>query len=107
MKNSMQAKWYIHHFADYHEIEDTEDYKAIELGCFPPKNDRSFRGGCYRYFGLYYKGRKPAFAKVFDAILSKINLDGFGFTLEEHLTKEEAKEEVRESVKLALKPQKC
>lgn len=61
--------WYVEHFDDYHEIE-SKTHKTLELGCFPVE-DYSYR----RYFGLFYKGRRPAFDKVFKSVLKKAFTD--------------------------------
>lgn len=63
MKNNFRIK--IH--GDYHEIMDTKIYKSIELGCFPTKGEM-----CNNYFGLYYKGRKPAIEKILNSLFRKI-----------------------------------
>lgn len=66
-------KFSIRHFDDYHEIVPAKGGKAIELGCFPPD-----RGYYYcRYFGLFYKGRKPTVKQVLDRLYPKIHLGDF------------------------------
>jgi hypothetical protein len=65
--------FYIKHFNDYHQIQDDE-YKSIELGCFPPKNGDY---GYFRYFGLFYKGRKPSFKTVFSLMKERVYLGSF------------------------------
>jgi hypothetical protein len=54
--------WYVHHFADYHDIESNNRFKAIELGCFPVQN------WCSRYFGLFYVDKVPSLEEVFNAV---------------------------------------
>jgi hypothetical protein len=58
----MNSKFTIKHFDDYHEIQ-SETQNCIELGCFPPKRTDY---GYFRYFGLFYKGRKPSFNAVME-----------------------------------------
>jgi hypothetical protein len=65
----MKSTFKILHFNDYHCIKSCT-YKTIELGCFPAKNHAYFR-----YFGLFYKGRKPSFDKVFNNIKKKIDMN--------------------------------
>lgn len=72
LERNMKNRFYIKHYRDYHEIEAPEGYQAIELGCFP--NDDA---GCCRYFGLYYKGRKPSLARVLNSLLKKVDLGEF------------------------------
>lgn len=58
-------------FDDYHEINDTKNCYAIELGCFPPKD---FNGYSV-YFALFYnkKDKKPTFKDIEKSLFSKIN----------------------------------
>jgi len=89
--------WNIRHFDDYHEIEPQKPKeKAIELGCFPPK-----RGyGYFRYFGLFYQGRKPSQKVVLEQLKKMVHLGKFVHqnTGEEvGLQYEELKESVSES----------
>lgn len=57
----------IRSFDDYHEIV-AKGLKAVELGCFPQK------GYDYcRYFGLFYKGRRPSFAQVWPRLRRRID----------------------------------
>lgn len=66
------STFFIKHFDDYHEIR-SKTHKYIELGCFPPKKDNP---GYCRYFGLFWKGRKPSIAKVIASLKKKIDLSG-------------------------------
>ena len=62
------SKWYIRHFGDYHEIE-SPTMKTLELGCFVPKGDPH---GCCRYFGLFYKGKRPPRREVIARLLTRV-----------------------------------
>jgi hypothetical protein len=92
-------KFYIKHFNDYHDIE-SETYKCEELGCYPAKN---FDGGYNRYFGLFWKGRKPSLKKVVASMLRKVD-----FSENEHyftgddisITKADLISELKENWKL-------
>lgn len=64
--------YYIKHFSDYHEIQDDE-YKCVELGCFPPKRSYDF---C-RYYGLFYKGRRPSFKTIFPKMKKLVHIGYF------------------------------
>lgn len=97
MTNSKQAEWYIHHFYDYHEIENIGKYKAIELGCFPIKNQQY-----HRYFGLFYTGRKPAMDKVLEAVSEIVDFNHV-LTNEDETTSDDIQKEVKTSIRLALK----
>jgi len=97
MTNS-QAKWYIHHFADYHEINDIGEYKSIELGCFPTKES-----SYHRYFGLFYTGRKPGADKVLDAVLGLVDVIVAPKNEEDYDETTTTANEVKESIRLALK----
>lgn len=66
----MKNTFYIRVFSDYHEIQDTEKFKSIELGCFPSKG-----GWCRNYFGLFYKGRKPKLERIRNSLCRKIDFD--------------------------------
>jgi hypothetical protein len=67
-------KFMVKHFDDYHDILHYDgEYNAIELGCFPVRE----YGYC-RYFGLFYKGRKPLIRKVLDSVLRKVTLRKLG-----------------------------
>jgi hypothetical protein len=82
---------------DYHEIDPPKGWKAIELGCWPPKQDNYCK-----YFGIYYKDRKPSLERVFKRVCRKIN---FG-QVEHCYTGEDVsvnKEEVFEECKQVLK----
>lgn len=89
------SKWYIKHFRDYHEIQ-SETFKTIELGCFPTPHH-----GYTRYFGLFYKGRKPSVKNVYNRMLKKV-----AFGVRQHhrtgqeigIFKEDLLEEVKESM---------
>jgi hypothetical protein len=81
---------------DYHEIVPPKGWRAIELGCFPAK------GASYgRYFGLYYKEKRPAIASVITSVLRKVE---FGEVIHYRtgedisMTKEEVVGEVKESL---------
>jgi hypothetical protein len=91
----VSANWYIHHFSDYHEIGNIGKYKAVELGCFPTKNEFY-----HRYFGLFYIGRKPALDDILKAIDKMIDYDK---TKDSEFTPKE----IKKSIKLALKGQSC
>jgi hypothetical protein len=73
MKKSKSTKieFKILDFDDYHSIH-SEHYKTIELGCFPPKN-----GGYFRYYGVFYKGRKPSIEKVMKVLDRKLKYGSF------------------------------
>lgn len=67
----MKKNWMVKHFEDYHEIE-SDTHNVIELGCFPVADY------CHcRYFGLFYKGRRPSLPLVVKDVLSKIKLGEF------------------------------
>ena len=75
--------WKIQHFDDYHSITQYEgEYKVIELGCFPVKENYGYD----RYFGLFYKGKKPKFEDVFAAMKKKVkfNLPSINWPLTEN-----------------------
>lgn len=66
--------WMIRHFDDYHDIiyrdkryDTGEKYNTLELGCYPVKDY-----GYNRYFGLFYKGRKPSLKRVYASMLRKV-----------------------------------
>lgn len=61
----------IRHFDDYHEIR-SKTHRYIELGCWPVKNEDY---GYNRYFGLFFKGRKPSATRVLAALKRKVDLD--------------------------------
>lgn len=63
----------IKHFDDCHEIE-SEDGKAIELGCFPVA-----KHGYSRYFGLFYTGRhnKPTVEEVMRVLRRQVTFGDF------------------------------
>lgn len=63
----MKSSFSIRHFNDYHEIY-SNTLNTIELGCFPVEE----YGYC-RYFGLFYKGRKPSLKKVMASIKKKVD----------------------------------
>lgn len=68
-----KTKWYLQSFGDYHEIPLTDsNYKSIEIGCFPVRN----YGYC-RYFGLFYKGRRPKLQEVYNRLIPKISVGDF------------------------------
>jgi hypothetical protein len=73
IKQQMKTNFYIKHFDDYHEIRDNE-YKSVELGCFPPKRGNY---GYFRYFGLFYKGKRPSFETVFPEIKKLVYTGSF------------------------------
>lgn len=84
-------------FDDYHDIIPPKGYKSIELGCFPPKNH-----WCFKYFGLFYKTRKPSVNKVFEELKKKVHFGEFyhGRTNEEiGITEQELFEEVSKALK--------
>lgn len=58
-------------FDDYHEISNAvrPGEKWLELGAFAPANS-----GGLMYYGLFYKGHKPAVKKVADALFPMVNL---------------------------------
>ena len=60
-----KRRWYVKHFADYHEIESST-YKCVELGCWPVS-----AAGCSRYFGLFWKGKAPSREKILKSVLDK------------------------------------
>lgn len=64
--------FYVEHFADYHEIEGTHGYTAIELGCFPTENQQY-----NRYFGLFYKGRRPSLKVILEVLEGMVRIDQF------------------------------
>ena len=93
-----KAYWYIKCFDDYHEIIHHKGrYKAIELGCWMPENGCSYN----LYYGLFYKGRKPTFQKVFNKLLKMVLLnDGDPpFMYLPGITKEELACELKEVLK--------
>ena len=83
--------WTIKHFDDYHEIESKTN-KTLELGCFVPKG-----WGYARYFGLFYKGKRPKRREVMSRLLKRVEL---GQVLHERtqenitMTEKEVKQEV-------------
>jgi hypothetical protein len=87
-------KWFVKHFADYHEIY-SDKYKTIELGCFPVD-------GCGRYFGLFYKGRKPSVSQIAKSVLGKVSCEARHFRTGEDISV--TKQEVIEEIKAAIKP---
>lgn len=83
--------WYIRSFDDYHDIE-SETFNTFELGCFPEPNF-----GYCRYFGLFYKGKRPPRKQVIGRLLKrvfvgKINNERTGTDIS--VTKEEVISEV-------------
>jgi hypothetical protein len=79
-------------FDDYHEIH-SETQKTIELGCFPEKG----RGYC-RYFGLFYKGRKPSVSAVIQRLKRRIDfgdISHYRTGTDISITKEELEAEVK------------
>jgi len=106
MKKKNKSNFYIKHFDDYHSIT-SKTYNYQELGCFPTKDGY----GYCRYFGLFFKGRRPSFDKIMQSLLKKVSLDTesekethyrtgeeIGLTLEdlEYEVKESLKEEAYE-----------
>lgn len=57
------------HFDDYHEIPEAvrDGNHRIELGCFPTKGF-----SYYRYYGLFYSGRRPSLDAILIAVLPMI-----------------------------------
>ncbi len=97
-KNNFKIK----HFDDYHEIF-SKTYKYLELGCFPAIEDYGYN----RYFGLFFKGRKPSLDKVMRSLIKKVSLNTetkknvHYRTLEEiGITLKELKQEVKEALKI-------
>jgi hypothetical protein len=69
----MKTKWYVRSFDDYHEIySDDTKVKALELGCFPPKN-----GSYFLYYGLFYEGKRPSLSQVWKELKSKLYFGTF------------------------------
>lgn len=66
----MKNKWYIKHFDDYHSIR-SKSYKYQELGCFPTKEDFGYN----RYFGLFFKGKRPTLKKILKSLSRKVQFD--------------------------------
>ena len=69
-----KAKWFILDFDDYHEIYGRCHYESVELGCFPPNPDIC-KSSCYRYYGLFYMGKKPKLQDIVDELKSLIDVD--------------------------------
>lgn len=65
-KNKKQNKFFIKHFDDYHEIS-SKTHKYLELGCFFVDE----YGYC-RYFGLFYKGKRPSLSKIMNSLKRKV-----------------------------------
>jgi len=70
----MPQTWSIKDFDDYHEITENTPagWKSVELGCFPV-----MKYGYCRYFGLFYKGRKPSVAKIMGILLQRVYIGEF------------------------------
>lgn len=82
-------------FVDYHEIDDARQHResAIELGAFPPK-----RGGAFKYYGLFYKGKRPSVDTVYKVLEQFIDTDfemDYPYTL---VNEETVKEELVEAL---------
>ena len=85
------SNWKIKTFDDYHEIY-SQNLKTIELGCWPEK-------GCsyYRYFGLFYSGRKPALKQLWPSIIKRIDFQN-DFNDGETVNKDMVLGELKESL---------
>lgn len=89
------TRFLVRHFNDYSEIW-SNTYKTVELGYFPVSEY-----GCCRYFGLFYKGKKPSLLEVMKRINKKVVVGDFIH----YRTKENigiSPVELREEVKRAL-----
>lgn len=91
------TKFFIKNFADYHKIRSST-HKYIELGCFPSKEGWGYN----RYFGLFFKGRKPALNKVLKSLKRKVDFDTeikhYRTGLDIGITEQELENEVKESL---------
>ncbi len=67
-KNNNKNTFYIRHFDDYHEIV-SKTHKYLELGCFFIEE----YGYC-RYFGLFFKGKKPSLSRVMNSLKKKVTI---------------------------------
>ena len=94
--------WHIQHFADYHDIRgddviDSEgEFTAIELGCFPVPEFN-----CHRYFGLFFRGRRPSVEKIVKAMQLKVLLGQDVEDADDGWTLANLKEEIRHVLGLA------
>lgn len=91
----MKNTFHIKHFDDYHEIR-SKTFKSIELGCFPTKDGFGYN----RYFGLFFKGRKPSLQKVLSSLQKKIPLNTVSI---HYRTKEEIPEVTLEDLEYEVK----
>lgn len=93
-----KSNFKIKHFDDYHSIY-SDTYKTVELGCFPVEEF-----GYSRYFGLFYKGRKPSLKKILSSLKKKVCYESINHYITEYyigITLEELEEEVRLAIKKA------
>ena len=64
----MKNTFYIKSFDDYHDIFDHDpNSKRIELGCYPER-----KYDYNRYFGLFYKGKKPKTGPVIERMKRRV-----------------------------------
>lgn len=85
--------YYIAHFGDYHDI-DSDDFKTLELGCFMPKGNYQY---C-RYFGLFYKGKRPSLKTIFEEMKKKVYMGSYSVNgFEDEMSEEILKHELRKA----------
>ena len=82
------SNFYIEAHDDYHDIIPKKGWKAIELGCW-----LTDVGYC-KYFGLYYKGRKPSVGQIFPEVSKSVvfgenQVNGIDVSLTPEFLKEE------------------
>ena len=78
------------HYINIKYFNDRPDnFKSVELGCFPPKDG----DGYFRYFVLFYKGKRPSFKTIFPLMKKRVYIGNFG------ATEEELKRELRKVLK--------
>ena len=99
----MKPNFKIKHFDDYHEIpmhfhNQRKFNHYLELGCFPCKR---INYGYFRYFGLFYNGRRPSLK----TLMKKIdNVVYYGYPRHWHeedsyTSKSEVEKEIKRSLK--------
>jgi hypothetical protein len=82
-------KFYIKSFDDYHDIiHPPKGWKSIELGCLPQEGY-----SYWRYFGLFYKGRKPSLDKIWNNLKNKVS-EGYDHYYYEHISMIDIKQKV-------------
>ncbi len=99
-----KKNFYIKHFDDYHEIE-SETHNCMELGCYPTKDGYGYN----RYFGLFWRGKRPGIKSILQSILKKVEFgESIHYRTGEDVgfSKDQIISEVREAYRLGCKSHK-